>query len=279
MSRNLSHFRKELGLLFQCSRDLSDHVDNNLDLSTFARKKIETGYAPCLYHVGFSRNEDSIKTERLVPDGFGTSRCRKAVYFSLVSPHDQNPDSKCKPSLHIKDHHDLTFLFYLEAAHNFLEFYNTRNGSVLSYDTVLAEFLTQIINIEDGAERLVKAQSNEREASPTKKSRRDGSTPRETSRHKSQDQEPLQTRPPGEILSTARSTFNALGVPSNSRLGAIFCSCGKKLGGPHELQERNDQMTIERGSQVSKALTQLRIVAQARSRIDMGHLMNNCTSQ
>ena len=32
----------------------------------------------------------------------------------------------------------------------------TANGSVLCYDTVPAEFLTKIINIEDGAERFEK---------------------------------------------------------------------------------------------------------------------------
>ena len=34
-----------------------------------------------------------------MPGGFGTSNGKKAVYFSLVSPLDPNPDPKYKPPL------------------------------------------------------------------------------------------------------------------------------------------------------------------------------------
>ena len=48
-----------------------------------------------------------------------------------------------------------------------------------------------------------KAQWKGRETSPTKKSWRDRNTSKETSGHESKDQETLETRPLGEILSTA----------------------------------------------------------------------------
>ena len=55
------------------------------------------------------------------------------------------------------------------------------------------------------------------------------------------------------------STFNAMECTKNSRMVTTFCRCGTNLGGLPEPQERNARMTIERGSQVLKALTQLRI--------------------
>ena len=61
----------------------------------------------------------------------------------------------------------------LKAAPNSLEFFQTANGSVLSYDTVPSEFLTKIINLEDGSERFGKEENEEEEWSPTKKGRRD----------------------------------------------------------------------------------------------------------
>ena len=50
----------------------------------------------------------------------------------------------------------------------------------------------------------------------------------------------------------------------NSRIGTVFCRCVKKLGGLPEVQERNAQVMTERGSQVVKVLTQLRIVEQTK---------------
>ena len=42
-----------------------------------SRRKIEKRYATLLYHIGFSKNEDSLKYGGLLPGGLGTSRCRK----------------------------------------------------------------------------------------------------------------------------------------------------------------------------------------------------------
>ena len=81
-----------------------------------------------------------------MPGGFGTSKCRNTVCFSLVSPLDPKPDPKYKPYLHMKNHHDRLFVIDLEAWKNSLEF----------YDTVPFEFFTEIINLKDGSERFVK---------------------------------------------------------------------------------------------------------------------------
>ena len=105
-----------------------------------------------------------------MPASYGRNRGRKAVYFSLVSPLDQNPDPKYKPYIHLKCDHDFMFVIDLESAQNAIDFYQTAIGSVLCYDTVPAEFLTKIININSNTERFVRAQTKEREASPTKKS-------------------------------------------------------------------------------------------------------------
>ena len=136
------------------------HSGKNLDKSTYSHKKIEKGDAPFLYHIGFSRNEESMKPEGHVPGpgGFGTSRDRK-MYFSLVSPLYRDPDPKHKPLIHLLNQHDLLSVLDLEATQTLLEFYQTADGSVLCYDTVPSECLPKIINIKDGSERIGKAQS------------------------------------------------------------------------------------------------------------------------
>ena len=156
------------------------------------------------------------------------------------------------------------FVIDVEALQQSLEFYQTANGSVLCYDTVPSEFLTKIINIKDAAERFVKAQSKERDASPTKKSRRDRNTSRETS-----DEEPLQTSQLGEILSIAEFFHSEIYVQctcrsKQSKLDTTFCRCVKKLRGLSDPQEKNAQMANERGTEVVRALVQLRIAEQTR---------------
>ena len=59
-------------------------------------------------------------TERLRKDTH--AKVEKAVYFSLVSPLDSNPDPKYKPCLRLKKHHDRLFVIDLEAAQHSLEF-------------------------------------------------------------------------------------------------------------------------------------------------------------
>ena len=171
---------------------LQGHSGKNLDFSTFfSETDRERGYAPLLYHMGFSRKEDTLNSGGIAPGGFGTNKGRTAVYFTLVAPLGWHPDPNFKPYLHLSKHRDLLFVIDLEAAQNSSEFYQTASGSVSCYHTVPAEFLTKIININDGSERFQKAQTKDRDASPTKKSRRDRNTPRETSGHESKDREKL----------------------------------------------------------------------------------------
>ena len=155
---------------------LQGHSGKNLDVPTLSLRKIEKGFASLLSHIGSSRDEDSATTGGLLQGGFGQSKGRKTVYFSFVSPLDSNPNPKYKPHFHLKKQYDLMFVIDLEAAQNSRDFYQTANGSILCYDAVPVEFLTKNINIKDGAERFVKAQSKERKSPPTMKSRRDRNT-------------------------------------------------------------------------------------------------------
>ena len=98
--------------------------------------------------------------------------------FSLVTSID--PKSDPKHRLHMKNHHDPLCEIDLETAQNSFEIFQTTNGSVLCYDTVPSEVLTQIINLEDGSEKFGK-EDKEEESSSTKRSRRDQGQPRETS--------------------------------------------------------------------------------------------------
>ena len=76
-----------------------------------------------------SRNEDSIIPGGLAPGVSGHSKGRRAVYFSIVSPLEQNPDPKYTPHIHQKGHHDLVFGIDLESAMKSLDF-QTAEGSV-----------------------------------------------------------------------------------------------------------------------------------------------------
>ena len=78
--------------------------------------------------LGFASDEDSIKSGALLPGGFVQSKGRKAVYFSLASPLDQNPDTKYKPFLQLKKHYDMMFVLDLEAAQISLDVYETADG-------------------------------------------------------------------------------------------------------------------------------------------------------
>ena len=108
-----------------------------------------------------------MKTAGLVSGSLGTSKSRNAVYFSLVSPLDPNPDPKYKPCLHLKKHHDLLCVIDLEPAQSSLAIFQTVNGSsvrVLDKDHQTQRRI-----------RKVRKSSKEKyeEPSPKKKSRYD----------------------------------------------------------------------------------------------------------
>ena len=274
MMKGQQFFRRFITIFAEknlCSSELQSHSGKNLDLSTFSHREIEKGYASLLYHIGFSRHEGSITSGGLVPRSFGTSKGRKAVYFSLASQLDPNPDPKHKPYFHLKCHHDQMFVIDLEAAQNSLEFYQTANGSVLCYDAVPSEFLAKITNFKYGSERFEKEELKEEESSPTKRSRRDQGQSRETSWHYVR-QEIIEPRQLGEISRTAeekkkqkqRSLRSMQVLYQKSRLGTVLCRCGKKLGGLTAVQEKNAQVTNEKGSHLIQPLVQLRIVEEVR---------------
>ena len=60
-------------------RALQGHSGNNQENRRFFFKKIEKSYVPFLYHIGFSRNEDSIRSGGLVPGGPGKQRQESSV--------------------------------------------------------------------------------------------------------------------------------------------------------------------------------------------------------
>ena len=65
-------------------RALLGHSGKKLDVSAFSQKQNVKSYAPFLYHLGFSRHEDSKKQKDLCQEGLGRNRDRKSVYISLV---------------------------------------------------------------------------------------------------------------------------------------------------------------------------------------------------
>ena len=132
-----------------------------------SRRKIEKGYATLLYHIGFSKDEDSLEYGGLLPGGFGISRCRKESAFF----------HSCRQSIRTPTRTDL------ETAQTSLEFLpHDERQCLVCYDTVPSKFLTQIINLKDGSEKFGK-EDKEEESSPTKRSRRDQGQPSETSGH------------------------------------------------------------------------------------------------
>ena len=79
----------------------------------------------------------SIKSGELVPGDFEQSKGRKAVHCSLVSPLDQNPETKYKPYIHQKSHQDQVLAIDLEAAQSSLDLFSqTTNRSVLCCETL-----------------------------------------------------------------------------------------------------------------------------------------------
>ena len=104
---------------------------------------------------------------------------------------------------------------------------STKQRTAVSYVTTqLAEFLTKTINLKGGSERCGKEENKGEQPSPKKNNTLRPRTAEGDLRVKSRDQDPLQTRQLGEILSIdeilkenkkAKSTFNAFGVPKKQQ--------------------------------------------------------------
>ena len=162
-------------------RALQSHSGKNLDISMLSHKKIEKGYEPLLYHIGFSKHEDSIKTERLVQGGFWNEQRQKSSVLLTRIAIGSEPGPEVQA---LSSNHDRLFVIDLDAAQNSLEFfYQKANGSVSCHDAVPSELLTKIINLKDGSEKFGKEKYKEEDSSPTKKGRCDYGQPGETSWH------------------------------------------------------------------------------------------------
>ena len=190
--------------------------------------------------------------------------------FSFVSPLDRDPDPKYKPYLHLKNHPTNCFVNDLEVAQN--SFFPNSERECLMLQHTSSRALHQDHQHERWMGTVFKRIIYRKriiikEEKPT---RRDA--PRETSGHELNGHETLETRPLGGILRTAEILkenkkqiyFQCTSYTRRNRLGTIFCRCGKKLGELTDLQEKNAQMTIEKGSHVIRALVQLRVVEQTR---------------
>ena len=85
--------------------------------------------------------------EGLVPGWFGTSKGRKAVYLSLVSPLDANPDPKKKPQA-LPPHEVQSWPVVCDRSGRSALF----AGILSDSEAVPSEFLKKIINLKDGSE-------------------------------------------------------------------------------------------------------------------------------
>ena len=137
----------------QLIRATQCHSVQNFEISTLRHSKFETGYASYLYHVGCSRNEDSIKSGRVVLGGFSEKKGRNAVYFSLVSPLDKDHHSQVQAVTHVKRHHDLVYVVDLDRTKHSLDVFKPANASVQLYETVPSEFTTEIIMLQGGTSK------------------------------------------------------------------------------------------------------------------------------
>ena len=85
----------------QCSSELQQ--SGYVDVSQ--KKRLRKGTHHFCTILGSSRNEDSITSRGLASEGHEQSRGGKAVYSSLASPLDQNPDPKNKPHYPLEETH------------------------------------------------------------------------------------------------------------------------------------------------------------------------------
>ena len=205
---------------------------NNLDTPTISRTKTEEGCAPLLYHIGGSRHEESWRT--FVRRVWTEQRQEGSVCCALVSPLDQNPDPEVQTVSPFAGTSCMLFMFliHLESAHKSLDFHQTTNG----WCRMLRHSSGQVLHQGSSASRL-----------DTERSRRDHSTPRDTSGHKSENPTTISFETAG-IIAHCEVYVQCNWCTKNSSTGTKFCRCGIQLGGLPELQERNVRTMIARCS-------------------------------
>ena len=125
------------------------------------------------------------------------------MYLSLVSSLDPNPNPKCNPYLHMKNHHDRWFVIVMEAAQNSLILLQTVNGSVLW----LRHSSVRVPHNSHQPHRRIRkgsAKKNRMKTNRLQRKRVDATKgqPRETSSHEVK-QETLETGQLSEISDTA----------------------------------------------------------------------------
>ena len=108
-------------------RALQGQSGKNLEKSTFSHKNIEKRQRAISVSCWILEKQDSMKSGGLVPGGFGTSKGRKAVYFSMASPFNPCADPKYKPYTHMKNCHDRKSVIDLEATQNSI--FSTKQGT------------------------------------------------------------------------------------------------------------------------------------------------------
>ena len=255
----IPHFQREepvyIGARQGHSRE-PGHVD-------VSRRKIEKRYATLLYHIGFSKNEDSLKHGGLLPGGFGTSRCRKDSASSLVSSVDPNPDPK--HHLHMKNHHDRLCEIDLETAQNSLEFCQTTNGSVLCATTQF-----RLSSSHKSSTSKTDQKSSEKKKKKRSRLPRKGVDATKGSRGKTHDitktrniwtltaeRNHWHSEDHGRKQKAATSMFNVMIVVLQMWIGGLTAR-----------QEKNAWVTAEKSCQIIQSLVQLRITEQLRKMRD-----------
>ena len=199
-----------------------------------SRRKIEKIFATLLYHIGFSKDEDSLKYGGLLPGGFGTCRCRKESAFFTRIVIRSEPRTEAPPP-----HEEPSWPIVWDLFGNGAEFArilpDDERQCLVCYDTVPSKFLTQIINLKEGSEKFGK-ENKEEESSTTKRSRRDQGQPWETSWHnmKLETFEPWQLK---EITGTAE-------IIEDNKSSDVYvqwndCSLQMWFGGLTGTQEKN----------------------------------------
>ena len=186
------------------------------DIWTFSHTKIQKGYAQCLYHIGFSRNEDSKTSGGFVPGDFGTSSGRKAVHNSFVSPLDPyRPKAQA-----LRSHQELSWSIFcdqLGGGAGFAGFLpnNERECPMLRHNSGRG-----FLDNEDGSAQFVKDEIEEEESSPSKRRRRGQGKPRKTSWHDVKN-----IRRCIESCSAGKDLKNSWGYKGNQKSSEVYVHC------------------------------------------------------
>ena len=194
-----------------------------------------------------------LELEELYQEDSDKAKAEEQVYFSLVSPPVPNGDPKHKPHIPMKNHHDRLCVIDLVEAQNSLEFYQTAKGSVLCYNTIPPEFPAKIISPRNKSVRFLRKTSSKMK---TKFRLRHHESKREPEKQAATHVHVEDTLkfPTKEEVSKENISSEVCSQceysTKNTRMGTIFCKCGKKFGGRTTLSEQNAQVVYQQGGEV-----------------------------